>query len=526
MQHTRDELFFGIPDLSMNKLFLSIFFSLLSLTAFGNADHLRNLDRVLAKDYITRKQSKIDSLKLIEKGSANKWRDNYSLANAYSDFNMDSALFYSSKAASAALTEKESQKSALQLAGLYNSSLMMYKEALEIFNEINPDIADKSTRRDYFILGVQIFRNLELNAADKSLGEKYANIKRAFRDSVLRISPNEKFIYANELLESGKPNEVIRLFEEELTKKDYNPANGAMYHLIANVYHHLNDKEKEELYLTLAARTDIENGVREYKALPQLALLLYEKGDINRAYRYMQRSLEDAKSSNARVRLFDMTDTLSVISDTYSSQLKSSRRNLMILLIAACILLVIAGISLYYARQRNRLLQEARCELEKSNEKLKQTSDIKEKYVRRFMNLSREYLEILDNYRARLFKIGANRNFDSLFSAIKSSEVIENTTSTFYENFDKAFLDIYPDFLDEFNQLLLPDERIRQKQEGRLNTELRIFALMKLGIIESAEIAKFLHCSQSTVYNYRTRFRGKALDKAAFDSHFFNQKPN
>lgn len=501
-----------------------LFLLILSLSGCRGDDEssLRALDKALSVDYPSVKIHSLDSIRRLAALSADKWRLYDELAANYANFNTDSALFYNSLAHDVAPDALCESKSELQRASIYNSSMMMYKEAHEIFRSIAHDSSDSTLRRDYFILGVQLYRNLELLAPDDALRREYAGIKKGFRDSVLKIMPDEKFIRANELLDAGDAAGALKLFERDASSPDFNPANGAMYHMMARAYGRLGNSDAEREYLALAAKADIENGVREYVALPQLALRLYERGDIDRAYRYMQRSIEDAKACNARVRLFDMTDTLPAISNAYAAGQRSSRIKLGLMLGLVCVLLVITVVSLYYARQRNRLLSRARAELEEGNRRLAAAGNIREKYVRRFMYLSREYLEKLDGYRARLFKIAAKRNFDALADAIKSPEIVDRTAATFYANFDKAFLELYPDFIEEFNSLLRPEERVRLKSEGELNTDLRIFALMKLGITESAEIARFLHCSQSTVYNYRTRYRTKAIDKDIFVAHFFH----
>lgn len=481
---------------------------------------LQGLDKALSGDFILRKSQRLDSLGRRARGrkDAATFRE---LAGEYSNFNLDSALYYNSLARKAAADREEEGRALLQLAGLYNSSLLMYKEASEIFGNLKPDMADETFRKDYFVLGVQMYRNLERLAPEDSMRRHYGRIKQAFRDSVMLLAPDERFIRANELLDAGQPAGVLKLFEKELSDDKYSSSSGAVYHLISRAYERLGDRDKEMDYLAKAAQADIENGVREYLALPQLALRLYEDGDVTRAYQYMQRSIEDAKECGARVRLFDMAETVSAISDAYAARQRSASRKLWLMLILVGVMLGIVGVALYYARQRNRLLSQARTELEEGNRRLEAAGNVREKYVRRFINLSREYLEELDNYRTRLFKIGAKRNFDALFSAIKSSEIIDTTTSTFFTSFDKAFLELYPDFIEEFNSYLRPEERIELNDPLSLNTELRIFALMKLGVTESAEIARFLHCSQSTVYNYRTRYRSRAIDREAFVSHFF-----
>lgn len=500
----------------------------------ATSPELRRLDKTLGIDYITVRNQRLDSLKETTT-RADSWKLYYDLAGQYADLNTDSALHYNRLASAIAGGALQRAKTDVQRASLYNSSLMMYKEAFETFNAIRLDSADRDLRLSYYILGVQLYRNLERLAPDDSLRMAYADVKHSFRDSVLALVPGEKFIRANELIDRGEPEAALRLFADELTDTHNSKSNGAVYHIIARCYGKMGKPDEETAYLALAAEADLRNGVREYLALPQLALNLFQQGDIDRAYKYMQRSIEDARACGARVRMLDMTETLSTISEAYATRQQKARVQLGLLLILVVILLITAAISLFFLRQRNRLLSSARSHLEESNRnletarrrleesnlKLKSAGDIREKYVRRFMNLSRDYLEKLDQYRGSLFKIASKRNLEKLMDAIKSSEIIDTTTSTFYASFDKAFLELYPDFIAEFNSLLRPEERITPKYPGILNTDLRIFALMKLGIPESAEIARFLHCSQSTVYNYRTRYRSKAIDKVSFEEHWF-----
>lgn len=485
---------------------------------------LESLDKALSGDYIFHRINTLDSLRrLAESSGKYRWHRYHELASRYSDFDVDSALYYNDLARKNATADSQLTRTNLQLASLYNSSLMMYKEAFDIFSSINIVASDTTLKKDYFVLGVQLYRNLEGLAPDETMKARYAGVKRAFRDSVMKYSPDEKFIRANELLDKGQPGMALNLFASDLHASDDRKDNGAVYHIISRAYSQLGNPDKEIEYLAKAARADIENGVREYLALPQLALRLYERGDVNRAYRYMRRSIEDAKACKARVRLFDMTETISVISETYAAQQRDVRMKLGIALGLVGVMLILAVITIYYARQRNKLLNLARAKLEDSNHRLETAGNIREKNVRQFMNLSRDYLEKLDKYRAGLFKIASKRNFDALFNAIKSSELTDTASATFFSNFDKAFLELYPDFIDEFNSLLLPEENIKLSEPDTLNTELRIFALMKLGVTESTEIARFLHCSQSTVYNYRTRYRAKAINKEEFVNHFFNK---
>lgn len=477
---------------------------------------LKRLDRMLDTDYVAMRVNRIDSMRRELLNHEEKWRADYEMAGLYADFNVDSALLYLRRAREAAPDEAARRAVMLRQGSIYNGSLVMYKEAADIFRSLSPDPADSTFTRDYFTFGVQLCRNLEELAPEPDVREEYARMKRDLRDSVLRYSPASLLIDANRLLDNGNPAGALRLLLPEVEGEGFSPANGAVYHVIARAYEMQGNRGKEIEYLTLAAQSDVSNGVREYIALPRLAYLLYESGDVDRAYRYMQRSIDDARACNARLRLMDMSETMSVISGANAAKERSARRLLVLLLLIVAVSLAVVGVSLYYARRKNRQLAESRRRLESLNSRLEASGNLREKYARRFMRLSMEYIDKLDHYRRHLLKIASRRKFDDLYDAISSTAGVERESDLFYRNFDSAFLELYPDFVAEFNCLLRPEERVVLKDERSLNTELRIFALMKMGIGESAEIARLLHCSQSTVYNYRTRYRSKAIDKNEF----------
>ena len=148
--------------------------------------------------------------------------------------------------------------------------------------------------------------------------------------------------------------------------------------------------------------------------------------------------------------------------------------------------------------------------LKEANHSIAENSYLKEEYIGRYMDQCSVYLEKMDNYRRSLGKIAATGNVEELYKNIKSSKFIEVELKEFYTNFDNTFLQMFPTFVEDFNALLTNDERISLKTGERMNTELRIFALIRLGISDSVKIAQFLRYSVTTIYNYRTKVRNKA----------------
>ena len=158
----------------------------------------------------------------------------------------------------------------------------------------------------------------------------------------------------------------------------------------------------------------------------------------------------------------------------------------------------------------NQELKKLNQDLQDSYNNLEEANHVKEEYIARFFDQCSEYIEKLENYRKSLNAKAKNNQLDDLFKMIKSTTLVETELEELYQNFDSIFLNIYPSFIQEFNALLLPEEQIVPKAGELLNTELRIFALIRLGITDSIKIANFLRYSLRTVYNYRTKVRNKA----------------
>lgn len=508
-----------------SKTFIPLLLILLLLASCADGDSsLDALDSAVMdnSDAVMHRRSIIDSLRALSASPLNpsdRFDVEMKLSRFSKDFNIDSALVHVNRALR--YSDKDSPRhieALLNLASIYNSSLLMYKEASDIFNSLDPDMMPDSLRSEYYTLGVQIYRNLEEQSSLNALAREYREIKMAYRDSVLQINGESPFILANKLADEGKYDEAIEIFAKDIRGDDYSPANGAVYHQLANLYSLRGDRENAKLFLRLAALADLDNGVREYKALPQLALLLYEDGDINRAYTYIHRAYDDAKLSNARIRLLELSSVMPIVDSAHEMAQKNATRTLLIILIAILViaLLLIEGLSI--VRRQNRRLRSAREDLLEANRSLTDANAVKEKYVTQFMHLSLDYLGKMERYRAELYKLATQKDWNRLTAVIDSGRYINSEMEDFYKRFDDAFLDLYPDFVNHLNSLLRDDAKVTLKSGEKLNTELRIFALMKLGITEGDMIARFLRCSPSTIYNYRTKIRNRAKNRATFDA--------
>ena len=195
------------------------------------------------------------------------------------------------------------------------------------------------------------------------------------------------------------------------------------------------------------------------------------------------------------------------------SRTKHKLQYYLVLISVLSAVLVLLFVYLYKQLRRVYRIKE---ELSQTNAKLARLNEeldsnaVKVQYIARFFDLCSMYIDKMDDYRKSLKKLAQDRKFDELNRRLKSTSMLEDEQDELYKNFDAIFLNLYPSFVEDFNALLTEDERIVLKQEDLLNKELRIYALLRLGITDSVKIASFLRCSLSTVYNYRTKVRNKA----------------
>lgn len=264
----------------------------------------------------------------------------------------------------------------------------------------------------------------------------------------------------------------------------------------------------------------MKSAVREYISLRKLAVLLYQEGDIDRAYSYLKLCMDDAVFCNARLRILEILQIFPLINDTYQQKAEKQQEQMKWALISISLLSIFLLIAIFYVYKQMKRVAAARHEVIDANKRLKELNEelhrynlqlkeanhiiaensyLKEEYIGRYMDQCSVYLEKMDNYRRSLGKIAATGKVDELYKNIKSSKFIEEELKEFYANFDNTFLQLFPTFVEDFNTLLAEGEQIYPKANERMSTELRIFALIRLGITDSVKIAQFLRYSVTTI---------------------------
>lgn len=274
---------------------------------------------------------------------------------------------------------------------------------------------------------------------------------------------------------------------------------------LARAYRLIGNYALEEKFLMLAAMTDTKLAVKENEALLTLAVNLYHKGDIDRAYNYIKVALDDAIFYNSRFKNTVIARIHPIIENTYLIRLEKQKQNLRFYIFLTSLFVVALAITLYFTYKQTKIVSRAKRHLKAMNEELvglnknlDEANLIKEKYVGYFMNQCAVYINKLDEYRKNVNRKIKTGQIDDLYKS--SSRPFEKELEELYHNFDKAFLKLYPNFVEKFNSLLKPEERYKLEKD-QLNTELRIFALIRLGITDVGQIAVFciILCRQSII---------------------------
>ena len=539
----------------MKKLLFIMGYFILSMPLFANND-IDSLLKVLDSSvdnyqvFSNQKEEQLNKLKELLRYTNNddqRYKICGQLYDDYKSYKSDSALTYAQKKLQ--IAEKMNNRWNLTDAKLNLASIMgtsgMYKESMDILETIN--IQDNPDLKAYYF---HVYRTVYGFMADYTVStrekERYNKLVSNFRDSLLVVNPPNSethiMVKTDQLIANKKSDEAIKiLLSYYPTIKNDKHTRAIIAFCISVTYQKQQNRENEKKWLIISAINDIQSATKDYISLRSLAFLLYKEGDIDRAYKYIKRSLEDALFCNARLRTYEISQMLPIIDQAYQHQSQARQRQLIISLISISLLsvfLLIAVLSVYrqmrklsVARkdlsQANKLLNDLNKELSETNKLLKHSNEtlseanlIKEEYIGRYMDQCSAYIDKLDDYRRLLNKTATAGKIDDLIQTIKSKQFIEDELKEFYTNFDSTFLQLFPTFVEEFSALLVDNEEIQLKSGELLNTELRIFALIRLGISDSVKISHFLRYSLSTIYNYRTKLRNKsAVPRDEFESY-------
>lgn len=525
-----------------SSYFILLFF-IFSISLYGK-DDLKSISDYLNhiidnKDQFTVvKQERISNLKkLLESKNSSpeyEYEINLKLYNEYKKFRLDSAIYYAERNVHIADSIKNKNlknSSDINLASVYSYS-GRFLESERILKSLDSRKLTKEQLSEYY----QAYSRFYEHYGTISNQNKYYNQIVMYRDSLLNILEPSSFLYKINIIHkyiavrnTEKASELLDdlLKTEEIDTPEY----ALITHYLGVINGMKGNQELEKKYYALSAIADIKNSIKENASFQRLALIYYNNGDIAKAFKYTQSAIEDAVSSGVQFRTAEMSEFYSIINSSYQAKEAKTNSQLKTYLVLISVLsafLILLVIYIYLQMRRvsrikeelsamNTKLVDLNNEVNSKNDMLKDTNTqlreanlVKEQYIAQFFNLCSTYIDKMEDYRRTLYKLGINRQMEDLMKQLKSTSAVENELEDLYNHFDTIFLSLYPTFITEFNALLSEEEQIKLKSDDLLNRELRIYALLRLGITDSAQISGFLRCSMSTVYNYRTKMRNKA----------------
>lgn len=519
---------------------------------------LDSLDSSLGKSaaYTAEKERRISSLKRRLSQTANPEQRFWicrNLVDEYSSYNSDSALHYID--ASTAVGRQAGRREwvdemNLNRAYIYAATGLL-AEAESALNEVDPRQMTPALATEYYNRLLFVLTHKDQYLGKNSLTRPYSERAKAMLDSVSRLmQPSDPqyiwFLAWRSMTDPAKTREAIPVVEKALESSTYSTREEAMNAwILSRLYELTGNSDMMMRYLILSAIADVRTSNKEIASLEEISNRLYQSNDLERANDYISHCLQLANDYKSRVRVGRLADLQYHITKAYSQRNDRQRRKLNVYFIIALVFAACLAVAMLFLYKQNRRIHRSKTELDRSNaqlnskvEELSQTrrqlkeandrleilyrnvrdeagelaagNDAKERYIADIFAICSDYISKLDEFRRNIYRKIVAHNFDEVKELTKSHELSHGEIKELYQNFDSIFLKVYPNFVDDFNTLLRPDERVAMKKPGVLTTELRIYALVRLGINDSVKIARFLHCSTQSVYNARMKMRNKS----------------
>lgn len=554
----------------MSKSFITIILLVISIcgasakssaalnSSLSTQQLLDSLDSSLGKSaaYTAEKERRISSLRRRLSQTANPEQRFWicrNLVDEYSSYNSDSALHYIDiSTAIARLTGRREWVDEMNLNRAYiYAATGLLAEAESALNEVDPRQMTPALATDYYNRVLFVVTHKDQYLGKNSLTRPYSERAKSMLDSVSRLMhpSNPQYIWFlawRSMTDSVKTREAIPIVEKALENSTYSTREEAMNAwILSRLYELTGNSDMMMRYLILSAIADVRTSNKEIASLEEISNRLYQSNDLERANDYISHCLQLANDYKSRVRVGRLADLQYHITKAYSQRNERQRRKLNVYFIIALVFAAGLAVAMLFLYKQNRRIHRSKTELDRSNAQLNSKveelsltrrqlkeandrleilyrnmrdeagelaagNDAKERYIADIFDICSDYISKLDEFRRNIYRKIVAHNFDEVKELTKSHELSHGEIKELYQNFDSIFLKVYPNFVDDFNTLLRPDERVAMKKPGVLTTELRIYALVRLGINDSVKIARILHCSTQSVYNARMKMRNKS----------------
>ena len=544
----------------MKQVLFLLFMLMLPLFAQGKANEKKLLERIdymidNDKHYQDMKEKELKHLKqqaFDAEDAKTQLLFLDSIYRAYSAYRYDSAYAYMKRGLE--LAQKCNDTYYITLNQINRAAILsvrgFYGQAEVLLEALNPDAMPQKLKLYYYFTYAWLYNYWESYAKNSDYAEEFHIKKKHYMNLLLQNfdEENKKTAYYQYLkgeyiyLDNPTSKETLSHYLKAIKMSPAKTRIHAMAAYGAARYYKLTGKlNLYEEYLVEASVSDGLCQLKETVALQKLAYFLFKKDENNskRAAKYIQHTMEDAQFFNNQLRMMEISNILPVIATANQQAAERSRARILtgfITVSAALIIIII--LAFVNNRQKNKLkknkqeieeqnrkqiemngqLSEMNNQLTELNQQLIETNIKRETYLRLFIDISAAYIDKLADYRKLVSrKIKANQAAD-LLKSLNTHKLEEEETQMFYNRFDKAFMELYPGFVTELNKLLLPESQLEVPTTHTLTTEIRIYALMRLGVTDSQEIATLLHYSTQTIYNYKSGMRAKAINRDTFES--------
>ena len=525
-----------VENFAFNNMFCYPCFVTVLLGALlwmGNPNHknagqetaLSRLDQLLKEEKsITRKkEARMDSLRT-RLGQVSTDRDRYSiLKQLYIEnarYNLDSALYYAHK------KEELAQKMGDQ--SLINDALNdradryiisgMYRYAEEALDSI---VIDNNTSPQALVAYhrslISLHHGLKLTNKDPLFNERLDKKEHYYRNLIFDAADSTVlyfYTYTHEnLIDQGRPEEARKVLEYYLgTNPTSSDELSILNYCIAKTYKEQGDMDKALTYYAISAWYDLIEGVRSSRSLIKTAQMTMENGQTDRAFSYITRAYDDATQADARICLEEISGFMPEVIASYEKLSTQRFKDVLLILLLVVLLLAASVISLVIVRRFQIKIVRLNRKVKSTNQKLSRSVQLMESTLGQYVTMFTSHINSLEEYRSSIRVVAKSKDIEEITRALRSDDYIDAKRETLLKEFDRAFLAAFPDFVDKLNSLLKEDQRVGQNlPEGKLSNELRIFALIRLGVTESADISRFLKKSPSTIYNYRVKLRNASI---------------
>lgn len=510
-------------------------------------DLYEQLDQAIEQSqyYINQKESRITKIKKQSRQGHTPPQlltAYYKLYEEYKTYKSDSSIYYIHQAID--LAKRNNMKSDItklrSLLALQYSTSGAFTEALHVLQSIDKKTLNNSNKKDYYIAFYHVcgelgFTNINI---DTELSQEFYSKQNCYRDTLFSIlSPNsEDYLMRKEVLltSQNKLKEALKINDIRLSKcKKGSHEYGIVAYYRYLIYRSLKDEDMVKYWLLQSAICDVKCAINDQASLWILAEILSKEKDVERSYKYINFSWKAIKKFCTRIRSWQISPVLGTIDHNYQAELKKANHRLIFAIICVSLLVIALALLTFYVNKQKSYLSNARNELKKtntqleelnnklsstngmlkaSNDKLNESNGVKEEYIGQFLGACSHYIDKLDKMRLNVNKMVKNKQYNELYSMTKSSEVKEQELEELYANFDKVFLNLFPNFVEDLNGLLKEECQIHLSSPNKLSAIVRVFALIRLGIDDSTKIAEFLHYAVNTIYNYRAKLRNGALN--------------